>query len=482
MHTQFTGSPPYLLIIHTTIFASLLTATGCASLDADHELRSATEASRRVAGSIEPAEAWALPVEGENSAWNGKVPLTYDNAVAVALQGDPGIRRSLAVIVERRAAYAQKGLPPNPTFAFGIGIAVDGLSGTPLMVQGFEMLSWLWKNPHRVVAAEAELRTAVYDAAFRCVDVTTRTRTQLAAVLAAQQVLTFDEQYIVITQQNVELVRAQVVAGELPRLALDRAVLDQEKANEVVVTSKYALEESKLELLATMGRPTSSTDWLAVGDLPPAWDIPDTEQDLLTLAATGRLDVASARETVLKIQANLGLAETEYFPELSIGLKFNRNFSDRMAITPGMNITAPIFNNGDSAVAIQAAYLDEALMNLLSTIETAQRDVLTNLNRYRATQNRTRIIRQGQLQAAVDVEERTNAAYREGIVDLNTLLMTRRQRITVERNLVIQELMTMNALCDLRRSVGGSFDSELDAVEAIEIKARSSATDQENAS
>jgi len=482
MHSQFTGSALYSLAIHTTIFTSLLTAVSCTSLDAGHELRSATEAARRVTGSIDPAKAWALSVEGESSAWNGKVPLTYDNAVAVALQGDPGIRRSLAVIVGRRAWYVQKGLPPNPTVTFDIGIAVDGLGGAPLMVQGFQMLSWLWKNPHRIAAAEAELRAAIYDAAFRCVDVTIQTRNQLAAVLAAQQVLTYDEQCIGIVQQNVELVRAQVEAGELPRLELDREVLDHEEAIETVVASESALKGAKLKLLAIMGRPTSSTDWVAIGDLPPAWDIPGNEQELLDLAVTGRLDVASAHEAVLKIQADLDLAKTKHLPEVGIGLGFNRNFSDRKAITPGTSITTPILDNGDPAVALQMARLDAALMNLLSTTEAAQRDVLANLNRYRATRNRTRIIRERQLQAAVAAQERTKAAYREGVVDLNALLIMQRQRITVERNLVMQELMTMNALCDLRRSVGGSFDPELNTVEAIKIEARPPATGQEDAS
>ena len=482
MHTQFMGSDLRCLTIYTTIFASLLTAVGCASLDADHELQLAAKATRRVVGNIEPAEAWALPVEGETSAWNGEVPLTYDNAVAVALQGDPGIRRSLAVIVERRAWYVQEGLPPNPTVAFDISIAVDGLGGTPLMVRGLQMLSWLWKNPHRIAAAEAELRAAVYDAAFRCVDVTTQTRSQLAAVLAAQQALAYDEQHIGITQKTVELVRAKFEAGELSGRKLDQAVLHHAEAIEAVVASEYALNKAKIELLATMGCPTSSTDWIAVGDLPLAWDFSGNEEELLDLAATGRLDVASAREAVLKIQADMGMAATNRFPEIGAGLEFNRNFSDRKAITPGMSITVPILDNGDPAVAIQAARFDAALMDLLSTIEAAQRDVLTSLNRYRAARNRSRIIRERQLQAAIAVQERTNAAYREGVVDLNTLLVTQRQRITVERNLVMQELMTMNALCDLRRSVGGSFDLKLDAVEAIEIKARSSATDQEDAS
>ena len=482
MHAPFTGCVLRTRTLRTILIASLLSAPGCAGLDATHELQAAADTSRRVGGSIGPAEAWALPVEGESPVWDGTAPLGYDDAVAVALQGSPAIRRSLAVIVERRARYVQQGLPPNPTVGFGVGIAIDGLAGAPMMVQGLQMLSWLWKNPHRVAAAEAELRGAVYDAAFECVDVAMRTRVRLAAVLAAQELLEYDRQYVEITQRTMELVQAQVEAGELPELELDRARLEHQEAIEALIASDYAIETSKLELLATMGRPTASTDWIAVGALPPTWTIPSNEQTLLELAAEGRLDVASARETILALQAELGLAETKHFPEIGVGVEYRRNASGRKSIVPGMSITIPVLDNGDPAVAIQSARIDAAMLTLLETLESAQQDVLTGLTRYRDARDRTTVVRRDQLSNAIAAQERSDAAYREGVVDLNTLLMTQRRRIAVERNLVTLELSTMQAMCELRQAVGGSFDRQLDVVEPIEIEARSHDIEQEDAS
>ncbi len=482
MHASLTDCALRTRTFRTLLAAALLSVAGCASLDATPELRAAADASRRVAGSIGPAEAWALPVEGASPVWNGTTPLGYDDAVAVALQGNPALRRALAVIVERRARYVQEGLPPNPTVGFGIGIAVDGLSGAPMMVQGLQMLSWLWKNPHRVAAAEAELRGAVYDAAFECVGAMMRTRIQLAGVLAAQELLEYDRQYVEITGRTMQLVEAQVEAGELPALELDRAQLEHQQAIEALIASEYAVQNSKLELLGTMGRPTGSTDWIAVGALPPAWSIPGDEQALLDLAAWGRLDVASARETILALQAELGLAETRRFPEIGVRVEYRRNASDRESIVPGMSITIPVFDNGDPAVAIQSARIEAATMTLLETLESAQRDVLTGFTRYRDARDRAAIVRTEQLNHAIAAQERSDAAYREGVVDLNTLLMTQRRRIAVERNLVMLELSTMKAMCELRLAVGGSFDPELDAVAPIEIEARSHDVELEDAS
>jgi outer membrane protein TolC len=479
MHVPNTGCAVRSLIIKTSVLAALLAASGCASLDASHELRITAETAQRAAGSIDPATAWELPVEGESPAWDGIEPLTYNDAVAVALQGDPTLRKMLAQIVERRAWYVQEGLPPNPTVAFGIGIAIDGLSGAPLMVQGLQMLSWLWKNPHRVAAAKAELRAAVYDTAYMCVDIMTRTRIQVAAVLAAQEVLVFDTQYARITEKTVNLVKAQMDAGELAQLDLDRTTVDHEQALASVVASQHALLEAKLELLGTMGRPTSSTEWIAMGVLPPDWEIPSEESELLALAEIGRLDVAAAFEAIRQVEADLGLAETKRFPEIGVMVEFQRSFSDRKAIKPGASITIPILDNGEPAVAIQNARLEQAWMELLTASETAQREVRTSLNRYLDSHRRTEIIQYGQLASAIAAQERSDAAYAEGAADLNTLLLTQRQRIAVERQLVRQKFETMQAMCSLRHAVGGSFDPELDVVPDIEIQARPNTSTQE---
>ena len=458
-----------ILIAMTT--AALL-ITGCASLDADRELDMAAEMALRNSSTVDPAVAWSLPVEGESPAWDGMAPLSYDAAVSVALQGDPTLRAALAVIVERRAQYVQQGLPPNPTIAFGIGVAVDGLSGSPLFLKGIQMLSWLWKNPWRVEAAEAELRAAVYDAVNQCVNVLAKTRIELAGVLAAQELLALDRQYVDITQKTIELVEAMQSAGELAELDVDRARVDHQQAVSSLVASEYALLEAKLELLATMGRPDASTSWEAIGELPPSWDIPEDETELLGMAAVGRLDVAAALEAVRVVEADLGLARTRRIPEVGFSLDYWDNFSGREAVLPGATITLPILDNGDPAIAGKKALLEQVRMKLLAASETAQREVRTTYNQLKDARLQAEIIRHGQLDAAVRAQERSDSAYSEGEVSLNTLLMTQRQRIEVERALVRMEFKTMQAMCMLRQAVGGSFDQSLNTVPQFEIESR----------
>ena len=414
-----------------------------------------------------------LPVQAESPVWNGTIPLGYDQAVAVALQGDPSLRAAIATIVEKRALYVQEGLPPNPTIAFGIGVAVDGMAGAPLMVQGIQALSWLWKNPYRVESAEAELRAAVYLAAARCVDLSTRTRTGLAAVLARQATLALDEQYVEITEKTVELVRRMEEAGELAKLDLDRAMVEHEEAIASLVASRFELIQGKLELLAIMGRPAASTDWIARGSLSPTWDIPYSEAALLDLAAAGRLDVAASLEMVNKVEGQLGLARTKKIPEVGFSLNYLQNFSnDREAIQAGGMITLPILDNGDPAIAIQQARLEQARMELLAAAEQAQREVRISYSLLQEAQARVLIIRDGQLGAAITAQQRSDDAYSEGEADLNTLLLTQQKRIQVERRLVEQQLEAAKSMYMLRQAVGGSFDPAVNSVPRFDIEAR----------
>ena len=77
-----------------------------------------------------------------------------------------------------------------------------------------------------------------------------------------------------------------------------------------------------------------------------------------------------------------------------------------------------------------------------------------------------------QLLAATHAQERSDAAYAAGEATLNTVLLTQRQRIAVERALVKQSFEVMRAMCALRKAVGGSFDAELDRIPEFTIESK----------
>jgi outer membrane protein TolC len=296
------------------------------------------------------------------------------------------------------------------------------------------------------------------------------TRTQVAAVIAGQQLVAFDQQYAGITEHTVQLVRQHVEAGESAPLELDRAQIDHQRARAALVAAEHDLLQAKLALLQTMGRPDASTAWSAVGNLPPKWHIPNDELSLLELASTGRLDVAAAGQRVLRAAADLGLADTGRYPEVAAMVTWQQNFGDREAIVPGAQITLPILDNGDPAIAMNTAKLEAARLDLLGAQEAAIAEVRTDLSRLRNARMQVSILRNDQLVAAVRAFERSEAAWEAGEVNLNTLLDTQRRRIQVEHELVQQSFTVMQAMCSLRKAVGGSFDADLDRIPEFDVQ------------
>lgn len=452
------------------IAACMLSMTGCASLDPSYELGVAAEETRRISGTLDPSEAWRLDVEAQSPAWDGKSPLNYDAAVSVALQGDPSLRLALAKIVEQRAWYVQQGLPPNPSLGFGIGAAIDGMVGAPIFVQGMQMLSWLWKNPHKVDMAEAELKAAIYMAGQQSVTILARARIELAAILAAQATLVLDKEYSLIAEKAVIQARKEKGSDAQSQVDLERALVERGDAMLAEIESQHQLLEKKYQLLSTMGRPNADTHWIAMGDLPPKWKIPSDEQALLTLARLNRLDVAAALEKVHMIESGLGLAKTTRWPEVSLNVAYQKNFNDREAIISGFSFSLPILDNGEPAIAIALAKLTQARMMLLSISEDAQREVLISYNRLLDARARMDIIKNHQLSAAMSAQNRSIQAYVKTKVDFNTLLMTQKSRILADRQLVQLKFSTMQAMCMLRQAIGGSFDAQQGALPELHIK------------
>jgi hypothetical protein len=143
-----------------TVFISLMLA-GCSSLDAtDNISQTARLASTRVDSPA--AKAWSRPIEERSIAWDGTTALRADAALLVAIQNNPPLRISLSKIVERRADYVQSELLPNPTIGFGIGFAVDGLSGAPAMAQGLQATPYPWPQRLAQPTPKSSLRSTCW--------------------------------------------------------------------------------------------------------------------------------------------------------------------------------------------------------------------------------------------------------------------------------------------------------------------------------
>ncbi len=409
---------------------------------------------------------WQRPFDEPSMAWDGASPLTANAALLVALQNEPELRLSLAHIAERRADLVQSELLPNPTIGFGIGIATDGMSGAPAIVQGLQALTWLWTRPDRIAIAEAGLQQSILTAASGTVNLAAKVATGHARILAAQELASLDRQNLDITVQTRSIIERRLEVGEAAALDLDRANVDVQTARTAAIASTWALEQAQLALLLDMGWPGHATSWTAAEPVGVTAPQDDRDAALCAIAAAQRLDLAAARAAVEQELAGLSLAGTKRLPEVRFTFGWQRNFKDRHAVMPGASLTIPILDNGDPAVAKATAKLEASRLNWIDLANHIEYDVRDAGSKWRQASSESSVTEDELLPAAKDALTRSQAAYAEGVVDLTVLLRAQERHIAAQRTLVAQRLAEAESLIELRRSVGGTFDRTPDGAVA----------------
>jgi outer membrane protein TolC len=442
--------------------------TACTSLDPKADLdRAKTIALPRLDVDVDATAALARHPEDAPNAWDGTTPIDIDSAVLTAFQRDAHVRAALENVAMRRAMLVQAELPPNPVVGFGVGIAIDGLSGAPAMVQVLQQLSWLWKRPHMIDAANAERRTAILAAAEHAVSLSARVQKAFASVLEMQRRIELDSSYATITSETLRVVQLLADAGESSRIGLNLAALEHAEAHAALLSSQKSLLEAKLNLLSEIGLPDFSTEWSAAGEFDLSADVPE-ENEIVERARIVRLDVARAVEALEIAVAESKLAGTRRIPEVGVGLGWQQSFSRRRALVPGASISIPILDDGSAGISAADAGVRIAALDLLQVRRDAVSEARTTLVAWQQSDEQATLYKETVLQPAIEAQELSVKAYSEGVVDLTVVLISQQRRIEAERRMLKYQAAATIDLVTLEQAVGGSFKIPIEAPEALD--------------
>lgn len=433
-------STQFLLKTFPIFLTSLIVS--CSAIDAKQDFADAT--------SLVDAR-----LQGENiptSAWDQQSPLATGAAVATALMNDALLKRDMAIIVEHKGEYTKAGLLPNPTVSGALGIAIDGMSGAPLVMQGMQGLGWLWTRPDRIASAEASLQQAVLSAANRAITLASIVRTAHAHVHFSQGALELAIEDLETAKRAVSLIVSIEEAGEATQSEIDDALLAMAKSKTTVVERSNDVEKNKLALLSSMGIPTESTDFEVLQ--PELESIQDstTEVELLAFATINRFDLATKQSKVAQRSAELGFANP---PKITATVAFRENFNDREALVPGASIVIPI--DGEANEAIADAKLAQAQLEYTDAFRVVQHEVRQALQKYKSAGDKIRItveevvdLARGQYDRALQFEE-------SGELNPLSLIPIRRQVIAADVLALKHQEELIVARIHLQLAVGGTF-------------------------
>ena len=250
-----------------------------------------------------------------------------------------------------------------------------------------------------------------------------------------------------IAELDVARVQTEVSSTESDALALDRQRAQVEHALAVLVgdsASSFGM------------RPD---DWgTALPVIPPG--VPST-------VLTRRPDVSAAQSAVMAAQARVGVAQTAWFPNISltgaagyaspeIGDLFK--WSAR-SWGVGALLSLPIFDGGRREAGVQGAnaQLDGALASYRSQVLVAFQEVEDQLAAIRILQEQSVV----QAQAVTSAQRATSLSdtrYRNGYVSQLDLLDARRSELRNRRQALQVKSAQYQATVGLIRAIGGGWD------------------------
>ena len=338
-----------------------------------------------------------------------------------------------------------------------INAYTTGLSAT----YGFD----LWGlSQDKLRAARESLRAARY--AETAIGLTT------AASIANEYfiVLAFRER-ITITRQNIDaanrilaVTQAKVTNGVSSNLDLAQqqsTVAGQQATLPGLIESE---REARYALAILLGRPPEGFDIQAQnldGIVSPTVQ-PGLPSELLLR----RPDVAQAEANLYALHANVDAARAAFFPQ--IGLTGSAGYSSALfgaltnpanfAWSVGASVVQTIFDGGrlkaadDLALAQQQA----SIATYRKTVFSAFSDVESSLGQVSADTDQLTALTE-QVRASAEAFRIAELQYREGTIDILSLLNTQQTLFTAENNLVQTKLARFQADVSVYRALGGGW-------------------------
>ncbi len=271
-------------------------------------------------------------------------PLTLQQAVERARNGNPSLISARQHVTAVQATKITAGLRQNPTFtALGQGITlpeVNNNGGNPYFYSA--SVSRLFergqKRRWRLEGAEATADETESQYRDQERQLELAVRQAFTNMLLAKASLRVAQENLTDYQKTVELSKARLDAGDITRTDFERIDLQTAQFESDEDTARLNLQQAsaQLQLLFGVDRPDSAMDIVGTLD-PPA--VPLTMADAETQALAARPDYTAARQELLISQANAKYAIASGTTDPTVATEYERSGADN---TFGVNVTIPL--------------------------------------------------------------------------------------------------------------------------------------------
>ncbi len=313
-------------------------------------------------------------------------------------------------------------------------------------------------------AAQATLRSSQYAQETVALTVEADVANTYLDVLALRQRITLTKQNIDAAKRILTITQAKVTNGVSSNLDLaqQEATLAQQEA--VLPGLEEQEREARYALAILLGRAPEGFDVTAqnLDAITPPLVAPGLPSELLER----RPDVAGAEADLESAHASVDAARAAFFPQ--IGLTGSAGFESTalsslfnpsaFAWSVGASLLQTIFNGG-----LHAAQSDLAKAKETQLVATYRKTVLTAFSNTETALGQVSSIADQQARLEEEVKAGAEAfriselQYREGIVELLTVLQAQQTLFTAEDALVQAKLARLQAVVSLYQALGGGW-------------------------
>jgi outer membrane protein, heavy metal efflux system len=386
--------------------------------------------------------------------------LTLDSAIQIALLDNRALQAVYAQLGIAQADVVQAGLLQNPILSADVrfptaqGAAIGAAAG---LVQ--EFISML-QIPLRKRVAAAAFDEATLTASAAVIDLVTAVKRTFYRLEGAEQLLELRRTVVDATALSADVARRQHDAGNVTDLDLanERALAEQARADLARVETEVA--EDREELSALMGLwGADATRWRIssrLPELPPDDVAPDT---LEGIALSQRLDLAAARQRIRTVLLERELSRAfRWLPSAALGVAAEREVEDGVwSIGPSVELTVPIFDQGQAALARRTAELgqrenEHAAMEV--TVRSQVRRARTRMDQARRLAEHYRTVL---LPLRSKIIQQTQLEYNAMLAGVFQLLLAKRDEIDAGASYIEALRDYWLARTELESAVGGEL-------------------------
>ncbi len=467
-------------------FALCLAPMGCAKVLGDNQAREA-DATLPAAYAEGPSDAGATPLA---QRWWGELFADPELAALIdaALDNNQELNIQMQeIIIAGAEVGARKGeYLPRLDGRAGVGVekvgarssqgVSDEAHGVPTVLGDLRFglaASWevdVWGKLRKAARAANERYLATIDAknflVTQLVAEISRSYYDLVAVDAALEVV---ERYVEITEHALEAVRLKKEAARATELAVQRfeAELAKAKAHLFELQQEQVLIENRLNFLAgRFPQPVARSDRLR----DPTTLSRATQAGLPRDLLDNRPDVRAATHRLEAAKLDTKSAKAAFYPSLTIdaGLGYESFNAAHLLQTPESlafgvagGLVAPLLNRKAIASQYQQANAlqIQAVLEFERSLLQAFTEVANQLAKIRLLEGR----RDG-LAAQVDTLEKavevSDILYRSAHADYMEVLLTRRDAVEAQLDLIEVERDQMQAVVGLYQALGGGWRRE----------------------